>query len=210
MEKSSPSLDAVYAASSAEELADAYHAWADTYDRETLELGYCLPFVIAAWLARYVAADDGEILDAGCGTGLSALVLKALGYHAICGLDFSDKMLEAARVRGGYETLVHAELGKTLSFANDRFDAFISTGVFTAGHAPASSLFELVRILKRGGYAVFTVRDSIFENSGFGEVFAQLTASHSWRQIEKSAPFRAFTIAEPDVLVTAYVFQKNI
>jgi predicted TPR repeat methyltransferase len=210
MEKHSSSLNAVYAASSPSELVEAYQRWADNYDRETLKLGYCLPFVIAAWLARYVVGDNGEILDAGCGTGLSAPILKALGYHPICGLDFSENMLEAARVRGGYETLVHAELGKTLSFANDRFGAFISTGVFTAGHAPASSLFELVRILKRGGYAVFTVRDSIFENGGFGEVFAQLTASHSWRLVEKSAPFRAFTIAEPDVLVTAYVFQKNI
>jgi predicted TPR repeat methyltransferase len=201
-------LDQVFAARSPEELARAYQAWSDTYDRETLELGYCLPFAITAWLARYVPVSAGEILDAGCGTGLSAPMLKALGYTHICGLDFSANMLEAARARGGYDELVEAELGKPLPFVDGRFAAFISTGVFTAGHAPASALHELTRILKPGGFAVFTVRDSIFESNGFPAVLAELASRGVWRPIEHSQPFRAFAIAEPDVLVTAYVFQK--
>lgn len=203
------SLDAVYAAQTPEELAQAYQAWSDTYDGETLSLGYCSPFAITAWLARYVAVHSGEILDAGCGTGLSAALLLALGYQNICGLDFSDKMLEAARARGGYSQLVQAELGKALPFEDGRFAAFISSGVFTAGHAPASSLHELVRIVKPAGFAVFTVRDSIFESGGFAAVMADLERHGAWRMIERSEPFRAFAIGEPDVLVTAFVYQKS-
>ncbi len=210
MENHSTSLDAVYAARSPDELAQAYQTWADAYDRETLALGYCLPFVITSWLARHVSVDTGAILDAGCGTGLSGPLLKVLGYNDICGLDFSDKMLEAAKVRGGYRTFVQAELGKILPFENEQFAAFISTGVFTAGHAPASSLFELVRVLKRGGHAVFTVRDSIFKSGGFDQVFGQLETEKSWHLVEQSKPFRAFTIGEPDVFVRAFVFQKSL
>jgi predicted TPR repeat methyltransferase len=201
-------LDQVYAARSPQELALAYQTWTDTYDRDTLALGYCLPFVITAWLARYVRTQDSEILDAGCGTGLSASLLNALGYNRICGLDFSDKMLAAAAARGGYRQLVKAELGHVLPFEDGRFAAFISTGVFTAGHAPASSLFELVRILKPGGFAVFTVRDSIFDQGSFRVVFSELENRGSWRLIERSQPFRAFAIAEPDILVSSFVFQK--
>jgi predicted TPR repeat methyltransferase len=209
MNTNSNHLNAVYAASCPDELALAYQSWAHTYDRETLELGYCLPFAITAWLARYVPSDAGEILDAGCGTGLSAPLLKALGYNPICGLDFSTKMLEAARLRGGYNALVQAELGKSLPFEDGRFAAFISTGVFTAGHAPASSLYELVRVLKPNGFAVFTVRDSIFESGGFAQVIANLEQRGLWLKADESAPFRAFAIAEPEVMVSAYVFQKK-
>ena len=56
-------LDMVYAAATEAELATAYAAWANGYDMETAALGYCLPFVIAAWVARYVAKGDGPLLD---------------------------------------------------------------------------------------------------------------------------------------------------
>jgi ubiquinone/menaquinone biosynthesis C-methylase UbiE len=117
-------------------------------------------------------------------------------------------MLEAAKRRGGYSTLIEAELGKALPFADGSFAAFICTGVFTAGHAPASSLTELSRILQSGGYGIFTIRDSIFESGGFDTVLDQLAQQRIWQHIETSPPFRAFTIAEPEVLVRAFVFQK--
>ena len=79
--------------------------------------------------------------------------------------------------------------------------------MFTEGHAPAASLGELCRITKPGGHAIFTVRDKIFETGGFASVLADLTDRGIWRQIEKSPPFRAFALDEPEVLVTAYVFE---
>ncbi len=48
-------LEMVYAARTEAELAAAYAAWANGYDKETAALGYCLPFVIAAWVARHVS-----------------------------------------------------------------------------------------------------------------------------------------------------------
>ena len=167
MNDTSSALAQVYAAKTPEALNAAYQIWAESYDRETLELGYCLPFVITSWLSRYVKPDAGPILDAGCGTCLSGPLLAALGYSDVCGIDMSPNMLEAAKRRGGYANLVEAELGKTLPFESSSFAAFISTGVFTAGHAPASSLIELARVLKSGGFGVFTIRDSIFESGGF-------------------------------------------
>jgi len=200
-------LERVYAATTPAELAEAYAAWAAQYDRETAELGYCLPFLIGAWLARHLPAGSGPVLDAGCGTGLSGPCLQSLGYGPLEGLDMSDDMLSIARSRGAYGTLKRATLGEALPWPDNHFAAFISTGVFTAGHAPASGLHELVRIISPGGLAIFTVRDILLDTAGFRALFAELSAAGRWRAREESPPFRAFAIGEPEVLVQAFVFE---
>jgi len=206
-DRSHDALDQVYAARTADELSAAYAAWAAGYDRDTLAAGYCLPFQALSWVARHVRPDAGPVLDAGCGTGLSGPYLKALGYSRIEGLDFSRDMLDVAATRGAYDDLRRATLGEVLPWPNDHFAAFLSTGVFTEGHAPASSLSELCRITRPGGVAVFTVRDKIFETGGFASVIEDLTTRGVWRKIEQSSPFRAFALDEPDVLVSAFVFE---
>jgi predicted TPR repeat methyltransferase len=200
-------LEQVYAARSADELAQAYAAWSNAYDRETAASGYCLPFMIASWVARYVARDTGALLDAGCGTGLSGPYLRALGYTTIDGLDFSEGMLALAAARGAYRELRRATLGETLPWPDGHYAAFFSTGVFTEGHAPASSLDELVRITRPGGHAIFTVRDTVLQSGEFREQFSALEKAARWRPVEESPLFRAFAVAEPEVLVQAFVFE---
>ncbi|MEM5492574.1 class I SAM-dependent methyltransferase [Hoeflea sp. AS16] len=206
-ERSNEELEQVYAAKSPEELSSAYAAWAAGYDRDTLAAGYCLPFQVLAWVSRYVKPDAGALLDAGCGTGLSGPYLQALGYDQIAGLDFSEEMLRVADSRGAYDDLKRATLGERLPWDDNHFAAFFSTGVFTEGHAPASGLTELCRITRPGGHAVFTVRDTIFHTGGFSAIIADLAGRGVWRQLEQSPPFRAFALDEPDVLVTAHVFE---
>ncbi len=208
-ERMSEGLEKVYAARTADGLADAYSAWSADYDRETLSLGYCLPFLVAAWVARHVPRGAGPLLDAGCGTGLSGPYLRALGYGEIEGLDFSADMLALASQRGAYSALTQAALGGPLPYADGHFAAFFSTGVFTEGHAPASGLDELVRATRRGGHAVFTVRDVVLDRDGFRAKFEELERAGRWRPVEESPPFRAFAIAEPDVLVQAFVFEVS-
>lgn len=200
-------LAQVYAAKTPAELAAAYASWAASYDRETAEKGYCLPFVVTSWVARHVPRAAGPILDVGVGTGLSGPYMKALGYERLSGLDFSEEMLSIARGRGSYGELVRAELGRPLPWDDASFAAVFSTGVFTSGHAPASSLAELARITRPGGHAIFTVRDVIIESGGFSARMAELEAVGRWRRTEESEPFRAFAIDEPEVLVKAFVFE---
>ena len=200
-------LEQVYAATTPDELAAGYAAWAATYDGETAALGYALPFQITAWVARYVPAGEGPLLDAGCGTGLSGPTLKALGYDDIAGLDLSADMLRIAGSRQAYGELKQAELGGPLPWPDGHFRAFFSTGVFTISHAPAASLHELVRITRRGGHAIFTVRDIVLESGGFHGVFAELERKKKWRRVEESKWLRAFAISEPEALVKAFVFE---
>lgn len=200
-------LDLVYAARTDDELAHAYAAWSNDYDRETAAFGYCLPFVIGNWVARYVPMDDGPLLDAGCGTGLSGPYIAALGYKALEGLDFSEDMLALAKARGGYSALTKAVLGGPLPWADGHFAGTFSAGVFTEGHAPAASLDELSRIVRAGGFVIFTVRNIVLDAGGFRQKFAELERERRWRCVEESPLFRAFAVAEPEVLVKAFVFQ---
>jgi predicted TPR repeat methyltransferase len=200
-------LEKVYASTSEADLAAAYAAWSSDYDRETAASGYCLPFIIAGFVARYVPRGSGPMLDAGCGTGLSGPYVKAFGYGEIEGLDFSDEMLAVARKRGAYAKLTRATLGETLPWRDGHFAAFFSCGVFTEGHAPAASFDELARIVRPRGHAIFTVRDIVLEGGGFRQKFAGLEQAGKWRLLEESPLFRAFAVDEPDVLVKAFVFE---
>ena len=200
-------LEAVYTATSDEELAEAYARWAADYDRHTLQMGYCLPWMITAWVTRHVPKGDGPLLDAGCGTGLSAPALNALGYDNIEGMDLSEEMLAIAGHRSAYRELKSAALGKALPWPDDHFAAFFSTGVFTEGHAPASALDELVRITRSGGHAILTVRETVLKAGGFRDKFAELEHAGKWLPVEESTPYRAFMIDEPDLLVQAFVFR---
>jgi predicted TPR repeat methyltransferase len=206
-DKANAALDMVYSARTPEELSTAYAEWAATYDGETASLGYLLPFLIVAWIARYVPAGEGPLLDAGCGTGLSGPSLTALGYHDIAGLDLSFDMLKIAGSRGVYGELKQAALGGPLPWPDGHFRAFFSTGVFTIGHAPASGFHELARITRKGGHAIFTVRDQVFESGGFRDVFAELERQNKWRPVEESPWFRCYAVAEPDALVKTFVFE---
>jgi len=206
-DRANAALEQVYSAESPAVLAARYADWAATYDAETAALGYLLPFLITAWVARYVPRGEGPLLDVGCGTGLSGPSLQALGYDNVAGLDLSDEMLEIAGSRDAYADLRQATLGQTLPWPDCHFRAFFSTGVFTIAHAPAAGLYDLVRITRPGGHAIFTVRDQVFDSGGFAAVFADLEAQRKWRLVEEGPWFRCYAIAEPEAKVKTFVYE---
>lgn len=206
-DRANAALEQVYSAETSAALAARYADWAATYDAETAALGYLLPFLITAWVARYVPIGEGPLLDVGCGTGLSGPSLQALGYGDLAGLDLSRHMLDIAGSRGSYADLRQATLGETLPWPDRHFRAFFSTGVFTIAHAPAAGLYDLVRITRPGGHAIFTVRDQVFESGGFATVFADLETQRKWRLVEEAPWFRCYAIAEPEAKVKTFVYE---
>ena len=173
-----------------------------------LRSAICLPFLIAAWVARYVPAGEGPLLDAGCGTGLSGPTLKALGYDDIAGLDLSQDMLAIAGSRDAYSELKQAELGGPLPWPDGHFRAFFSTGVFTIGHAPASGLARA-----RAHHAEAAATPSsrcatrCLRAAASSPSSPSSTRQGKWRPVEESPWFRAFAIAEPEALVKTFVFE---
>jgi predicted TPR repeat methyltransferase len=169
-------LAKVYHATSQAELSKLYDEWAEHYDSDMLEVGYIYPSIMAGLAARYVTNPSDIILDAGAGTGLIGHVLSILGYSNLIAMDMSEGMLARARARGVYAQLVNAVLGQPLPFEDASVSAVVSAGVFTMGHAPASSFDELTRVLKPGGHLIFTSGLGVWTDMGIGEKLHSLAS----------------------------------
>lgn len=201
-------VQTVYAAKTRDAQEAAYDAWASDYERDLCAMGYRSPIFAATVFARFVAPTDGPILDAGCGGGLQAEPLAALGFDNITGLDLSDGMLAVAKQKGIYSALVKTPLGAGLpEFADDRFGACISVGTFTPGHAPASAFDDLVRVTRTGGKIVTTLRDDPDQDPLYPAKVDALIAAGKWRHVFTSGQFPAMPYGEPEVTSVIHVFE---
>lgn len=175
----------IYSSKNNQELLERYDQWAKEYDTDEQKEDYQAPKITADFFMKYVPKTS-RVLDVGAGTGLMGLVLNMLGYNNLIAMDFSQGMLDVAREKGVYRELHQMVLGETLDYVTDSFDAAISTGVFTAAHAPASSFDEIVRIVKPEGYVIFTLSTDSYENAGFKEKFEALEYEGKWRLVKAS------------------------
>lgn len=135
-----------------------FDSFSTSFDAKLEALGYRAPQLVSDALTRAIApaATVGDILDAGCGTGLCARLLKPLATR-LDGVDLSGGMLAKAQQRGGYDELTEAELTEYLATHPARWHAVVSadtlcyfgdlTPVFTAAHGA----------LQAHGWLVFSV-----------------------------------------------------
>jgi SAM-dependent methyltransferase len=196
----------IYSSRGKQELAGRYDQWAADYDYDlTQAMPSRGPEISVEFFTRYVARE-AKILDAGAGTGIVGEILAKQGYADLVAMDLSQGMLEKARERNVYRELHQKVMGEPLDFATDSFDATICVGVLTVGHAPASSLDELVRITRPGGYIVFTLHTDTYENSGFKEKLAALESEGMWQLVEKSEKLQLMA-KEPDISHRIWVYR---
>ena len=200
-------VDRVYASRSNQELEERYDQWASEYEADlNKDFDYKGSPRAAELLGRHVP-KDARILDAGASTGLVGQILAGLGYGNLTAMDLSQGMLEESRRKNVYRELRQMVMGEQLDFPAGSFDAVISMGVLTVGHAPASSLDELVRVTKQGGHIVFTLRPDVYETCGFKETHAALEAADKWQHVETSEQFQALPKGNPDVYHQVWVYR---
>ena len=113
------------------------------------------------FLDELFGADEetvADVLDLGCGTGLLAAELAALGYR-VTGVDASEAMLARARRRLGPDAaLIHATLPDlplepTFDAATCTLDGF----TYLAPAALAQTVAAIARVLRPAGWLVFDV-----------------------------------------------------
>lgn len=201
------SLREAFRDKSVAETRDLYDDWAVSYETENMVKGYRLPWMGAAMMARHLPAGRGPVLDAGCGTGLVGEALSVLGYDPVIGCDLSQSMMDYAAKRAAYSKLVPQDMTQRFQWDNDHFSGFICIGCFGPAHAPAECLREMVRITKPGGIGVFSLLDLNLDARGFGPVMQDLTASGSWRIVERTRAFRPYVIGEAELLTNLFVVE---
>lgn len=161
---------ATYDLKTAADHAAMYDKWAETYGDDVM--GDSTLYVGPAKTVQAVQAAngkiDGEILDAGCGTGLGGVALAKAGAKAIDGMDISPGMLRLAKDTGCYRDLKIVDMLKAIDYPTDKYDVVTCIGTFTTGHVgPNPGIEELVRVLKKGGVLAATIYCGIWTSEGF-------------------------------------------
>ena len=109
---------------------------------------------------KAVNGNPRKILDLGCGTGSTTLMLKAAFADAeVIGLDLSPQMLVMAEYKAqqaGIEIEWRHELAEATNFQADEFDLVTASLLFheTPASAAQAILIEAFRLLKSGGQVI--------------------------------------------------------
>lgn len=160
-------LDNAYGVETPEDVKALYQDWSKSYDAEVTENGYASPRRAAEALAGVTEDRAMPVLDLGCGTGISGEALRAVGFGTIDGSDFSEPMLEAARAKGLYRTLIPADVAEPLPFADGAYGAIAAVGVFSPAHAPPETIDAVMAKLSPGGLFVFSINDHALEDPAY-------------------------------------------
>ena len=167
-------LDGSYGLQSTEEALAHYEAWAATYDDEVDgKHRYAQPRRCASALAECLDPTGAEILDVGCGTGLSGLALAAAGFSTLDGCDLSPAMLKQAERTGTYRRLFEANLNEGIDVPDGAYDAATAVGVLSFGHIRTDALRGMLRVVRPEGVLVVGLNDQYWAE---GAVSAELEA----------------------------------
>lgn len=166
-----------------------YDKFAETgsYDKTFADWEYVGPETAAAIMRNYVPVDS-HILDAACGSGLTGTALANLGYRDIDGIDISAKLLKLAEQTGVYGELSKVDMQSfPLPFDDDLFDAVNFIGALTYFEG-TGILKELCRIVRSGGFIVFSQRDDIMKAQDYEMKLKDLEASGLWMRVFGTEP----------------------
>jgi ubiquinone/menaquinone biosynthesis C-methylase UbiE len=157
----------------------------------------------------------GAILDIGTGPGWLLVALRrSLPEMELVGVDISPAMTATARrniTKAGYRAGIHIGVAaaEALPFADDSYDAVVSTGSLHHWKHPLTAMNEVHRVLKAGGYALIydLVRKLPSDVAGaarreFGSLRTAMLWLHSFEE-----PF--YSAREMEALIPASSFQRG-
>ena len=162
-------LNQTYRLETHEETLAHYEAWAETYDEEIKENDYAQPERCATALAQYSTSKEIDLLDIGCGSGLSGLALSDSGFKNIDGCDFSPAMLEKAKNTNVYRKLFLADINEELDIEEEAYDAVSAVGVLAFAHIRTEALRQMLRVIKSKGLLVIGLNEHYWEDDSVGE-----------------------------------------
>ena len=202
--------DDAYSLKTPEDSIKLYKKWAQTYDQDfAFNSNYLSPNKICNYFNKHARSTDIPILDVGAGTGLVGECLFKTGNKKIIGIDISPEMLEQAKLKGCYSSLMEEDVTKKISLKSNSIGAVVSAGTFTHGHVGPNVFDELLRVTKPGGLFVLSINSKVFIKNGFKKKFFKIKNSIS------DPLFNEFKVHDNkdekfvNIKVFACIFRKN-
>jgi len=108
-------------------------------------------------ILRMDLQHSSHLLDVACGTGVLLSLISALFPDVkLSGTDLSREMLHVAKSRLTLVADLREGRADALPFKDNSFDTVVSTNAFHFFPQPEEALFEMSRVLRRGGNLIVT------------------------------------------------------
>jgi predicted TPR repeat methyltransferase len=149
------------AGSSQADMAETiFNKFAVDYDQVLTDIGYRVPDIIREILDTLPLRKMKrlQVLDAGCGTGLCAKILRPYA-KSLQGADISVPMLEKAKKKRIYNGLTRTDLNIAASFPAGSFDLIVAADVLIYFGDLTAVLASLSQTLAPGGWLLLTVEN---------------------------------------------------
>lgn len=204
------------AAAPTEYIENLFDNYAGSFDQQlTQALHYRIPQLMYKALTDYLLATardpqqyskQWDILDLGCGTGLSGAPFRDVAKHMV-GVDVAQRMLAKAREKNLYDELIAADIKTYLTENTVVYDLIImaDTAIYFGDLAPI--LAGCYQALKVGGLLIFSTELS--DTTGYR---LQMTGryQHAQSYIEKLAQQQHFTLVISEQVVGRYQQDKPV
>lgn len=155
---------------SAEYVAETFDAFADTFESALERLEYRGPQFMHQLLRENLGAPTEPpsrlVLDAGCGTGLIGPVLRPYAARLV-GVDLSPAMLERARQKRIYDSLLCSDLQQHLTEHQGQYDLIVAADTFNYFGDLAQLLATALAALRESGWLMFTIEEGPLDGESF-------------------------------------------
>jgi predicted TPR repeat methyltransferase len=154
------------------------------------QLNYRAPEILRELASLVIPMQRLDILDLGCGTGLSGAAFKDIAAR-IDGVDLSPAMAAIARKRNVYDNIIIADLETALNDLSERYDLVLAADTFVYLGDLASVFRGASHVLRENGYFLFTVEKSDTEDFALGP---KRRWKHSESYVRKLAETSGFDV----------------
>jgi SAM-dependent methyltransferase len=151
-----------------------YSHLAKTYDRELRDdMGYTAHVDVPRLIVDALGPRQANVLDLGCGTGLSSRLFFEHGYD-VTGIDGVGAMVRRAR-KLPYKKVIEQDLESRWRVKDCSFDAAVMLGVMEYIIYPAVLLRQVHDKLVPGGVFGLTVphKSKLYESGGLKSYYAK-------------------------------------
>ena len=167
-----------------------FDEYAGHFESKLSHLDYCGPALLVRLMGLHFEAEATlNVLDAGCGTGLCAPILRPYA-KILTGVDLSGSMLEIAEQRGLYESLHKAEIGSFLR-NGERYDLIACMDTLIYFGAIEDIFGKFAASLQPGGWLIFT-SEICAENNRTFQLNPSGRYSHSVSYLRKAMEENGF------------------